>query len=71
MLREAANSVRNFPVRIWSGEMLEACRGIGAQFRMVSVWSGEMKQAAGVFGFETVPQSVWSSKQGSRWRVWL
>ena len=39
VLREAAKSVRDFPTRIWSGEMLEACRGIGAQFRMVSIWS--------------------------------
>lgn len=49
VLREAAMSVRDFPTRIWNGEMLEACRGIGAQFRMVSIWNryvyGAPKQA--------------------------
>ncbi|KAK9831459.1 hypothetical protein WJX81_007468 [Elliptochloris bilobata] len=33
VLRDAARSVRDHPARIWSGDMLEECRGIGAQFR--------------------------------------
>jgi len=35
VLRDAAKSVRDFPARLWSGNMLEECRGIGAQFRAV------------------------------------
>jgi len=35
VLRDAAKSVRDFPARLWSGDMLEECRGIGAQFRAV------------------------------------